>query len=74
MQAALQAELRAVSAETPARDPEDARREARRKLLKLAAWTVPAVLGTFRVAYAQNAKPSKPPKPCKPLCRPRCTP
>ncbi|MCI0342639.1 MAG: hypothetical protein L0216_16115 [Planctomycetales bacterium] len=62
-----------MSAEVPFRDPEEARREARRKLLKIAAWTVPAILGTFRVARGQG-KPSKPPKPCKPLCRPRCTP
>lgn len=60
-------------------DDEAARRRARRKLLKLAAYSVPVVVGTLtaRQASAATCEPNTgcPPNTgCQPNCEPNCGP
>ncbi|MCI0341144.1 MAG: hypothetical protein L0216_08305 [Planctomycetales bacterium] len=55
---------------------EEARRRARRKVLRLAGWTVPAILGTFAVSRSAGAVTCAPcqPSQCEPArrnCKPR---
>ncbi len=52
---------------------------ARRKLLKLTAYAVPAVIGTFSLHAAAQATCTPPVgcppnSPCPPECRPQCDP
>jgi len=46
---------------------------ARRKLLKLTAYAVPAVIGTFSLHAAAQTTCGPPPS-CPPNCEPRCEP
>ncbi|MCI0342638.1 MAG: hypothetical protein L0216_16110 [Planctomycetales bacterium] len=58
---------------------DEARRRARRALLRLAAYAVPAVLGTFAVARSVEAHSNQPDTkkhclPCTPHGGPGCLP
>lgn len=55
-----------------AADPKEARRVARRQLLRVAAWTVPAIVGSFIVTRAAEAQAScLPSVSCRPeICGP----
>jgi len=52
---------------------------ARRKLLQLTAYAVPAIIGTFSLHAAAQTTCGPPPtcppnSPCPPECRPQCDP